>query len=130
MRITNKTQKVYGIGNRVLLPGESSNITEEQAMSEMVRHFIKTGKLAVEGDEGKDAAPPAGGKKGDTTGGRRSTKGGGKGKDKTPPPAPEDDDDGAENDAGAGADEEGAVNDGGAPADEGDTTGGAGGDGD
>lgn len=78
MKVINKTTKVIGIGDATVLPGEFATIPDAVAASDMVQHFAKIGKVALEPD---DAAK--------TTGGKRGGKGKNSGKGDPPadPPA-------------------------------------------
>lgn len=78
MKVINKTTKVIGIGDATVLPGEFATIPDAVAASDMVQHFAKIGKVALEPE---DAAK--------TTGGKRGGKGKNSGKGDSPadPPA-------------------------------------------
>lgn len=65
MKVINKTTKVIYIGGATVLPGEFATITHAVAASDMVQHFAKIGKIALEPeDKGEDTILLGAGKKG------------------------------------------------------------------
>ena len=63
MKITNKTTKIIGVAGVAILPNESATISADDAMSSMVKHFAKTGKVILSNDDteagGSNTEPPA-----------------------------------------------------------------------
>lgn len=63
MKITNNTTKIIGVAGVAILPNESATISDDDAMSSMVKHFAKTGKVILSNDDtkagGSNTEPPA-----------------------------------------------------------------------
>lgn len=60
MKITNKSRKIIGIAGIRLLPHESASISDADANTEMVQHFVSLGMVSLTKEAVKAPEPEAG----------------------------------------------------------------------